>query len=195
MQDMIIDSKNVRIDNLLKMKNLKKINRIGKKAQLKIQQMSFMLIAVFILFALVGLFYLSYKTLNLQKQVIDLRKEKTQDLVVKIASNPELIYESRGNSIDADKLMLLRGKDEYKKFWGIKGIIVEKIYPASPNVECKLSNYPECSTIKLFTTSNSAPIYSFVSLCRKESQNGRVYDKCELAKIMLEIDNEVSYNN
>ena len=168
--------------------------KLSKKAQLKIQQMSFMLIAVFILFALVGLFYLSYKALNLQKEVIELRKEKTQALVTKIASTPELIYESRANSIDADKLMLLRGEEKYKEFWGIEGIIVQKIYPVTENSECRVSNYPDCSTIKLFTQSNSAPISSFISLCRKDSNNGRIYDKCELARIMIEISDEVEFN-
>lgn len=173
----------------------KKINRKTKKAQLKIQQMSFMLIGVFLLFVLVGLFYLSFKTLSLQKEVIELRKDKTSDLVTKIASTPEFTYENRVNSIDGDKLMVLKNLDgaKYRELWGIKGVIIQKIYPITNNTECKLSNYPDCNTIKLFTSSNSAPIYSFVSLCRKENKNSRVYDKCEIARLMIEINDEVNY--
>lgn len=167
-----------------------KIIKTGKKAQLKIQQMSFMLIAVIILFAIIALFYFTISFSGLNQTKINLDREKAAEIAVKIASTPEFIFNGMPNSIDADKLMILKSEEKYNDFWGVNGIIIQKIYPAGENIECKLSNYPDCSTIKLFTSKNLAPEKAFVSLCRKQEINGRPYDKCEMAVIMIDAGNK-----
>ncbi len=70
----------------------------------------------------------------------------------------------------------------------IEDFIEENSETCSEEIECTLSNYPECGIVDLISeevvgTYNSV----FVSLCRKEYEN-EVYDKCELGKLM------VSYN-
>ena len=82
----------------------------NKKAQLKIQQMIFMVLAITLFFILVGLFFLSVKITNLEQDVIDLNRDKAARLVSKIASNPEFIFREKSNAIDADKIMILKNQ-------------------------------------------------------------------------------------
>ena len=53
-----------------------------------------------------------------------------------------------------------------------------------------LSNYifiqKNCTYLKLISQDSSGPDYStFVSLCRKGSYQGEIYDQCDLAKFIL----------
>jgi hypothetical protein len=159
-----------------------------KKGQLKIQQMAFMLIAVTIFFSLILLFYISMKTADLREDVLDSRREKAVGLVTKIAATPEFTFEGVSRAVDADKLMVLRNSKKYENFWGVKGIVVRKLYPVSEDVECTTGNYPNCNVIKLFTNKNVADVASYVSLCRKDEISGSSYNRCELALLMIEID-------
>jgi hypothetical protein len=157
-----------------------------KKAQLKIQQMTFMLLAITLFFILALLFFLAVKVVDLERDAIESQRDKAANLAGKISSNPELIFEDDANSIDADKLMILQRESKYRDYFGVKGIIVEKIYPPGSSVDCDSRNYPNCNKIKLFTISDSAPTKSFVSWCSKQTVNGNSYDKCELAILMIE---------
>jgi hypothetical protein len=156
------------------------------RGQLKIQQMAFMLMAVTLFFVLVALFYFGMKIAGLEKEKVDLEREKAIGLVSKIASTAEFNFDDNALSVDADKLMILKSLGEYRGFWGVKGIIVRKLPLTSSVVECTNLNYPNCNTIKLFTNSNSGLAASYVSLCTKSVFEGRRYDNCELAILMLE---------
>ena len=166
----------------------------SKKAQLKIQQMVFMLLAVTLFFFMVGLFYIGYKTTSIQGDVEDLKRDKAAGLVEKLSGDPEFSFEGKSNAIDSDKLMILKTENEYlfyedgrrKTFWGVKGIIVKKIYPRGPEIECTLDTYPDCNLIKIYTESSNSPISSFVSLCTKKSVNGVQNNHCELAELIIE---------
>jgi hypothetical protein len=161
------------------------------KGQLKIQQMTFMLLAVTILFILIAIFYISIRTVNLEKDLTLLEREKATALVTKIAATSELTFEGVPRAVDADKLMILRTETEYRDYWeGINGIIVKKLYPKSSERECTFANYPDCDTIKLFTDKNVANIGAYVSVCTKRSKNNIPYDYCELGYLMLEVKNE-----
>jgi hypothetical protein len=164
---------------------------MNKKAQLKIQQMAFMLIAITIFFILAGMFILAIKYSSLQKDAEILRRENSMYLVSKIANSPEF---SCGGAfggdeidcIDADKVMILKQSSEkYKDFWGIENIEIIKI-PSESNTLCTLTNYPNCDRIQLFDKDTTGIGFSnFVSLCRKESFLGESYDKCDLAKVII----------
>ena len=159
---------------------------LDKKAQLKIQQMVFMLLAVTLFVILAGLFYLSIKVVNLEEDVNELNRDKAVALVNKIASNPEFVFENVPNAIDADKLMVLKDSRAYRDFFGVDGIIVQKIYPIEESVECSVENYPNCNLIKIFTKKEVSNTQSFVSWCRKNSISGISYDDCSLAILMID---------
>jgi hypothetical protein len=163
------------------------------KGQMKIQQMIFMLIAVTLLFILVGVFFLSISLYNLKKTAASLEEENAMLLVSKIANSPEFscgnsFGSSRTNCIDFDKLMALKDRiDDYSEFWGVAKIELRKIYPSEGKIVCDNTNYPNCDIIKIFDNkANSQSASSnFVSLCRKEATETKVYDKCELALLMI----------
>lgn len=159
---------------------------------MKIQQMSFMLVAVTLFFVLVGIFVIVFKFSDLKESATALEEENAMMLVTKLANSPEFscgqsFGGSKINCIDADKVMMLIGNAKYSEFWGVSNIEIRKIYPAnSDEIICNSANYPNCNTIKIYATETSGfDTSNFVSLCRKESSDNGVYDKCELAKIMV----------
>ena len=164
----------------------------NKKAQMKIQQMSFMLLAVFFFFALVGLIMISMKFSNLENSSKDLEEKNALLLITKLADSPEFSCgDAYGNTktdcIDWDKIMALKENiGDYLSFWGISNIEIKRIYPENKEILCTLSNYPGCDTVKLVDKPSSGYDKSnFVSLCRKEKYNGNVVNVCELAKLIV----------
>ena len=166
----------------------------SKIGQLKIQQMAFMLIAVTLFFILVGMFVLSVYMSDLKSTASTLEGKNAMFLVTKLANSPEFscggsFGGEKINCIDEDKLMALKENiNKYSGFWDVENIEIRKIYPVSTVVECNLENYPDCNIIKIRERNISSEFSNFVSLCRKESLKGDVYNKCEIAKLM------VSYN-
>jgi hypothetical protein len=166
---------------------------VNKKAQMKIQQMIFMLVAVALLFILVGIFFLSISLYNLKKTSTNLEEKNAMLLVSKLANSPEFSCGnsfgiSRTSCIDFDKMMALKDRaGDYSEFWGVAKIELRKIYPSGGNIVCDDANYPDCGVIKILDNNvNTQPASSnFVSLCRKEATETIVYDKCELALLMV----------
>ena len=162
-----------------------------KKGQLKIQQMMFMILGVSLLFALVGIFFLSISLSNLKGNAEELETSNALLLVTKLAKSPEF---SCGNSlgtsssycVDFDKVILLSEmKDKYVDFWGVDRIEIKKLYPYN-NASCTLDNYPDCGVLTILDKNSSLPASStFIALCRKELANLTIYNKCELAKLYV----------
>ncbi|MEK6871509.1 MAG: hypothetical protein AABX16_01255 [Nanoarchaeota archaeon] len=164
---------------------------LNKKSQLKIQEMAFMLLAVFLFFALVGVFVLTIFYSNLQNEATRIAEERTASAVANIADTPELSCAiSKTNCVDADKLVALLNKKEYEKFWpfsSIKIITYKGLGKKEKDlVSCTIANYPTCELFTIYDKNilNERTSGSFVVLCRKEYQNEYVYDRCELAKII-----------
>ena len=172
------------------------VRKISKHGQFKIQQMAFMLIAVIVFFALVGIFVLAFRLSSIKETANLLEEQNAMLLVSKLANSPEF---SCGNAfdeisrktgcVDADKLMMVKQDiNKYRNFWGVYGIEVRTVYPKQETEKaCTLSNYPNCNVIKLLENSSQGYDYSnFVSLCRKEkSLEGAPYDKCNIAEIII----------
>ena len=162
-----------------------------KKAQLKIQQMAFMLIAITLLFALAGMFVLVFMFSGLKESATALNERNALLLVSRLANSPEFSCgESFGmlklNCVDQDKVLILKQNSKtYSGFWGIAGIEIQKIYPESLE-ECTLGNYPNCGLITIYSEKNKGVSSSnFISLCRKASSENGIYDKCEIAKLII----------
>jgi len=161
------------------------MRKINKKSQLKIQEMSFMLLALILFFVIAGLFYISLSASGLKKQASILQQEQAITLISKLANSPEL---SCGKSlcIDVDKLLVLKDRKAYQGFWDIEGLRIMKVYPyPTQEIECNAGNYDKCT---VFTIKELNQSYleegTFVSLCRKETKDKIVYDKCEIGKIL-----------
>ena len=164
----------------------------SKRSQMKIQQMAFMLIAVTLLFVLLGLFVMNFMFSDLRQTAEELEEKSALLLVTRLANSPEIscgeVFGSSGlNCVDADKVMMLKENIErYDDFWGVAEIKIRKVYPKG-NVECTKGNYPDCDVISVYSeeTNKGADYSNFVSVCRKDLHEGEVYDKCELARLMV----------
>ncbi|MDP2628495.1 MAG: hypothetical protein Q8P15_01200 [Nanoarchaeota archaeon] len=164
-----------------------------KKAQMKIQQMAFVLIAITLFFVLTGIFVFAFKFSGLKQSATDLEEENAFLLSTKLMNSPEFscgesFGDTRINCVDEDKLMALKENTAYtnSNFWGASNIEVRKIYPEESEKVCNSENYPDCNTIKIYNQEVSGfDVSNFVSLCRKALSDGKVYTKCELAKIIV----------
>jgi hypothetical protein len=164
-----------------------------RRAQVKIQQMAFMLIAITIFFVLVGMFVLVIKFNSLKGVATELEEKNALLLVTKLANSPEFscgqgFGKDRLNCVDADKVMMLKKRiNEYGKFWGVSNIEIRKIYPPSnQDLLCDFGNYPECNVIRLIGEEVSGyGIGNYVSLCRKEYFEEEVVDRCEIAELSV----------
>ena len=164
----------------------------NKKAQIKIQQMAFMLIAVTLFFVFVGLFMLSIVTSGLKEKANTLEENNAVLLVSKLADSPEFscgdLFSAKSNCVDADKIMVLKDNKKYAGFWGVKEIKIEIIYPSqTKKILCTEENFPECSMIVIYSEDSENKIYksNFVNLCRKEFVENEIKDKCDIAKLMV----------
>ncbi len=173
---------------MVKIKILKEKRKSG---QMKINQMSFLLIAVFLFLALAGMFFLFLRMSVLKNSASDLEEENAILLVAKFSNTPEFscgnsFGSNRGNCIDLDKVMVLKNNiNKYQNFWGIKNIEIRRIYPKNSNIQCTSENYPNCDTIILLDGSVEQNTGTFVALCRKEKIGQEIQNKCEIGKIYI----------
>ena len=162
----------------------------GRKGQIKIQQMAFVMLAVTLLFVLVGMFLLVGFLSGLRERATEDRENEARLLASKIANSPEFSCSADSeisDCIDFDKLMALKNHvDEYGDFWDVEKLRVTRVYPVPsvPPVECNAGNYPDCDFVELIS-GESVGVSGFAALCRKEIFNGRGHDRCEIAQIIV----------
>ena len=168
--------------------------KLNSKAQVKIQQTAFMLVALVILFVMIFLFIIQFKLASLRGSAQDLEEQNSVLMVSRLAESAEFscgqAYGSQKEyCLDMDKIFVLsQNIEHYKSFFGVSNIEIRKIYP--PELEkCTSTNYPNCGYIKILDKpSTGADHFAFVSLCRKEIVNGKYSNKCELGKLIVRYD-------
>ena len=152
------------------------------KAQMKIQQMAFMLVAVMIFFAMVALVYFIISISSLQESAEQLREEEAQEIARQLSGTPELAFTAGSDCavcIDFDKAFALSQlpADYGKKLWNLDFLMIEKIYPTPSEAQCTASNYPDCKNITIINLPPgrglSGPKTAFVALVRwDDTMNG-----------------------
>jgi len=167
----------------------------NKKAQMKIQQTAFVLIAVTMFFVLVGMFFLNIQMSGMEETAGLLREREAQQVVSKLANSPEFSCgssfegEIRGTCVDFDKVMALKKEieknKEYGELWGVEGIELRKAYPYEGEpIKCTEENYPDCNKVTIIE-SNKTGSDSFVSLCRKADLGYDTKSKCVIGKLIV----------
>jgi len=155
-----------------------------KAGQLRIQQMAFMIIAIFFFFVLVGLAFLSYETKTTSSDFADLQKQQAISSLGVITNMPEL---SCGElCLDADKLEVMTSlSNSYEDVWPVASINVTKVYPKVDKwIKCPA---PDCNYYSVYDSGRSSVTQygTFVSLCKRVKEDGHVYDRCEIAKLSV----------
>ena len=158
------------------------------KAQMKIQQMAFMIIAVFLFFILVGLFFLGIQFKNAKSGASQLQREQTISSLKVIADMPELNYKSGElMAVDEDKLKIMSGVPGsiYDSFWPVASVEVYKVYPAFD--EIKRCPGLGCNYYEIYNSGqkNVKTYSTYISICKKMKKFGSIYDKCEIGKLVV----------
>jgi len=155
-----------------------------KKAQFKIQEMAFILLAIVLFFVIVGLFFVAIYSRNLKNIATNAEEGQAILIAQVLAEYPE--FSCGSLCLDADRLIVMNKRRKYTNFWPVETIEVRKITKEEEK-ECTLENYPDCNYFKVHNseTENIRKVGSFTSLCRKDITSGQTYDKCELAKILI----------
>jgi hypothetical protein len=160
---------------------------VNKKGQFKIQQTAFMLLALALFFILIFVFWISIKTQGMKTTATSLEEEKAILAVESIAGLTEFSC-GKQYCIDSDKLMILKSMKDYADFWPANSIKIRKVYPESnKEVECTLSNYPNCNSYTIKAGGESS-VGTFVALCRQERINGNSRQVCDLGRIAIGYD-------
>lgn len=174
----------------MKTKKNKKI-KFTTKAQLKIQEMAFMLVSVLLFFILVGMFVLSIVFINLSDEATRIAEERTLSALINVADSPELsCIAAKSNCIDGDKLITMLDSQFYGNFWPFSSLKVIKSSGFGKSeqelIRCSFANYPDCDIFEIYdkNVENERAIGSFVAFCRKEFLNGYTFEKCEIAKMI-----------
>ena len=156
----------------------------SSKAQIKIQEMAFVLVAIIIFFGLVALLFISTSLKNLGSKISDLEDEKAKEILRKMADSPEFSLSSESlcsECIDLDKSFSLK-MVSYPNYWDLDFLQIKIIYPQKTG-ECTSLNYPDCSTITLINKSEGSSVkVAYTNVCFKSLSNS-LYTKCELANI------------
>ena len=149
----------------------------NKKAQLKIQEMAFVLVAVVFLFILLMLFFAKFQESKISDLSVEIRETRITTMLRSIASLPELsCSELKTTScIDKDKLDVFQSpavRERYSYIWDsakISKLEVIEIFPSENNYIIYESQTKE-STVSYST---------FISLCTS--------DKCKIGKLKATI--------
>ena len=154
------------------------------RGQMKIQQMAFMLVAVFFFFALVGLFFIRFELRDIAGGAEELNREAAISSLEVLAAMPELRYDGCEVELclDEDKLGIMSTMD-YSRFWPVSSVRVYKLYPRAD--EFKKCPGGGCNYYEVYDNgqSNVRTYSTFVSLCKKVREGNYVYDKCDVAKL------------
>jgi len=159
-----------------------------KSGQMKIQQMAFMVMGVFFFFILVGLFFVNIQFKDVKKSVEQLEEEQAISSLKVIADMPELSCGSRDSlCVDEDKLRVMSGSlgSDYESFWPVASVGVYRVYPAfSSVVKCPGAG---CNYFEIYDGGQSdvRKYSTYVSICKKLKEDGYVYDRCEVGKLVV----------
>lgn len=106
-----------------------------KKAQVKIQEMAFVLVAVVFLFSLLFLFFARFQNVQLIHSAYEIREQRAISMLKAVVSLPELACGSSSAEICVDKNKLetfSKMQTEYSELWKgsfITNVSVEEVYP------------------------------------------------------------------
>jgi hypothetical protein len=150
--------------------------------------MAFMIIAVFIFFGLVGLFFINIQVSKIGSNAASLQRDQAISSLQVIADMPELSFSDvETMTLDEDKIKIMSGEfgQDYELLWPVASIEVYKVYPRPTQfVKCPAQ---DCNYYKIFDNGQtSKQTYStFVSICSKRKEGRSIYDKCEIGKLVV----------
>lgn len=157
------------------METIRRINS-GKKAQVKIQETAFMLLALALFLAIIFIFYSNYQLKQLYSEHGKLQSEEAISLIEKFIALPEFSC-LHGKCVDLDKVIGLSNLTGYDDLLqGTSKIEIVQLYPARKR-------------FLVYQKGRADITYSgFVPLCKTQYLEGYVWQECSLAKLLVSIE-------
>ena len=157
-----------------------------KRAQLKVQEMAFVLVAFMVFFALVGLMFLVFRIQFLQQGAADIGDERAHIAARTLAASPELAWQGCVGCIDKDKAFVLAEEirmNRSKAVWDVEYLALESVYPPRSGGVCTRGNYPHCNQTVVLKKREDYGVSTstFVALCSYE----HTQETCILGRIVV----------
>lgn len=168
----------------------KKKESKDKRAQIKIQETAFVLLAIVLLFSLAFMFYFRLHSSKLAKEAAELQQQQAVSLLDKVVAMPELRcsaslgFITEVLCIDEDKLESMKEEPfikDYKSVW--KGLLEVKVVEIYPTSEKEFVLY---SREKKKGEEGNRTYSTFAPLCKME-HNGVGWYKCSVGMISITI--------
>jgi hypothetical protein len=165
---------------------------VNKKAQYRIQQMVFMIVALLFFFILVGIFIVGYQFRTAKGNFADLQKEQAISFLEVLRNMPEFAYSSKDSSskdlcLDLDKIEVI--SSNISNFSDLLPVAsVEIIKGSSKRILCPSNN---CNSYLVYDSKqkDTQKYETSVCLCKKLSENSYSYDKCDMGKLIVGVKN------
>jgi len=162
------------------------MRRLGKSGQYKIQQMAFMILAIFFFFILVGILFVGWQFASIKKNFATLQEEKALSALKVIADSTEFNCDSsRDWCIDKDKLIAFgENSGLYDDYWSVASIEVLMVFPNLNEGDPILCPLKGCDYYVLYDSGqrNRRTYSAYVTVCETVD---RSHEVCELAKLIL----------
>jgi hypothetical protein len=159
---------------------------VKNKAQLKIQEMAFVLVGVIVLIALVMLFFVAFQSKEMNKNAVYYREARALTLVEVVASLPELRCSSSLGStsesvcLDYDKVSVFNSSRELQESYGV---LWENSFVSRIEIE---EVYPKGKVYTIYskqTNENTKNYATYAALCL-DTNSGSL---CKIAKVRIAI--------
>jgi type II secretory pathway pseudopilin PulG len=106
----------------------------NKKAQIKMQEMAFVLLALAVLAVIALVFFIRFQSANIAKIGESAKQETAMSLLDRIASMQELKCSEGEICLDEDKVNIAKDKNLGNLFQGLAKVEIREIYPASNDI-------------------------------------------------------------
>ena len=143
------------------------------KAQIKIQEMAFVLLAIVLLAIIAFVFFMRFQSGNIANAAEEAKQKTAISMLDKVASLEELSCSQGEICIDEDKAAISKTKNLGDLFQGIKKVEVKKLYPSE-------------ESIVIYQSGQGNQSYStFISLCKQEKVGYSFEWHCGMAVLEL----------
>ena len=144
-----------------------------KKAQMKIQEMAFVLLALVLLAIIAFVFFIRFQSTRIERAGEEAKQQAAVSLLDKIASLQELSCSEGEICVDEDKAMIIKKYDTSSLFQGIKKARIVRIYPSGED-------------IILYEAGEGQESYStFINLCKQDKTGISFEYECGIAMLVL----------
>ena len=159
-----------------------------KRAQYKIMQMAFLILAVLVFFVLVFLLFVNYSLGGITRNSQQLERDSAISSLYTLVNSPELSCDFIGDSswcVDEDKVSILSNKmvGDFNSYWSVSSIEILEVFPNDLGVQVKCPNV-NCNYYSVFDEGQTEiEKYSvYVNLCK---QVDKLHESCSLAKLIV----------